>query len=164
MKERNNNLDEFDQQLVKWLQKDGRMSFTDIASKLNVAVSTVRNRYKKLVDDKVLHILGWVDPTKSSYNSYSRVTIEIQPSSMIEEVASRLAEVEEVSFLAITSGPADIEVNLMCRDNKHLLEVMREKIHAVKGVHRTTSTVYYEVRKWASHDVPTERKLENGKQ
>ncbi|MBV6653345.1 MAG: Lrp/AsnC family transcriptional regulator [Mameliella sp.] len=164
MKERNNNLDEFDQQLVKWLQKDGRMSFTDIASKLNVAVSTVRNRYKKLVDDKVLHILGWVDPTKSFYNSYSRVTIEIQPSSMIEEVASRLAEVEEVSFLAITSGPADIEVNLMCRDNKHLLEVMREKIHAVKGVHRTTSTVYYEVRKWASHDVPTERKLENGKQ
>ncbi|NRA50227.1 MAG: Lrp/AsnC family transcriptional regulator [Phaeodactylibacter sp.] len=164
MKERNNNLDEFDQQLVKWLQKDGRMSFTDIASKLNVAVSTVRNRYKKLVDDKVLHILGWVDPTKSSYNSYSRVTIEIQPSSMIEEVASRLAEVEEVSFLAITSGPADIEVNVMCRDNKHLLEVMREKIHAVKGVHRTTSTVYYEVRKWASHDVPTERKLENGKQ
>ena len=125
--ERNNKLDDFDQQLVKLLQKDGRMSFTDIASVLNVAVSTVRNRYKKLVDDKVLHILGWVDPTKSAYNSYSRVTIEIQPSSMIEEVAEQLAKVAEVSFLAITSGPADIEVNLMCRDNKHLLEVMKKK-------------------------------------
>ena len=156
-------LDDFDQQLVKLLQKDGRMSFTDIANKLNVAVSTVRNRYKKLVDDKVLHILGWVDPTKSSYNSYSRVTIEIQPSSMIEEVADQLAKVEAVSFLAITSGPADIEVNLMCRDNKHLLEVMKEQIHSIKGVHRTTSTVYYEVRKWASYDLPNEMKLNTSK-
>ena len=151
MKHGNHTLDEFDQQLLKLLQLDGRMSFTDIAHELKVAVSTVRNRYNKLVDDKVLHILGWVDPTRSSYHAYSRVTIEIQPSSRIEQVADQLSQIEEVSFLAITSGPADIEVNLMCRDNKHLLEVMKEKIHAIKGVHRTTSTVYYEVRKWASH-------------
>ena len=156
-------LDEFDQQLVRLLQKDGRMSFTDIANKLNVAVSTVRNRYNKLADDQVLHILGWVDPTKSSYNSYSRVTIEIQPSSLLEKVVDELCNIEEVSFLAITSGPADIEVNLMCRDNKHLLEVMKDKIHTLEGVHRTNSTVYYEVRKWASHDVHNEIKLNQTK-
>ena len=149
-------MDEFDQQLVELLKKDGRMSFTDIAHELNVAVSTVRNRYKKLVDDNILHILGWVDPTKSSYNAYSRVTIEIQPSFMIEEVANQLVKIKEVSFLAITSGPADIEVNLMCRDNQHLLEVMKDKIHSIKGVHKTTSTVYYEVRKWAAYDLTSE--------
>lgn len=154
-------LDEFDRRLVKLLQSDGRMSFTDIASKLDVAVSTVRNRYRKLVDDKILHILGWVDPTKSAYHSYSRVTIEVRPSSMIEDVMDKLAKVEEVSFLAITSGPADIEVNLLCRDNNHLLEIMREKIHTIPAVHRTTSTVYYQVRKWASHDLPNEKPLKH---
>ncbi len=155
MKEDNIKLDSFDQKLVALLKKDGRMSFTDIANQLNVAVSTIRNRYNKLVDDKILHILGWVDPTKSAYNSYSRVTIDVNPSSLFDEVANKLAKIEEVSFLAITSGPSDIEINLMCRDNKHLLEVMKNKIHPIKGVQNTTSTVYYEVRKWASHDLTT---------
>lgn len=146
-------LDEFDQQLIALLKKDGRMSFTDIAHQLKVAVSTVRNRYNKLVDEKILHILGWVDPTKTAFHSYSRVTIEVQPTALFDKVANALAQVSEVSFVAITSGSSDIEINLMCRDNKHLLEVMKQKIHTIEGVHRTNSTVYYEVRKWAAHDI-----------
>ena len=153
MKEEKTLLDDFDKQLIELLKKDGRMSFTDIAHRLNVAVSTIRNRYNRLVDEKVLHILGWVDPTKSDYNSYSRVMIEVQPSSLFDEVASALTQIEEVSFVAITSGHADIEVNLMCKDNKHLLHVMKNKIHTIEGVHKTTSTVYYEVRKWATHNI-----------
>lgn len=163
MEGNNFKLDSFDQKLVDLLKKDGRMSFTDIANRLNVAVSTIRNRYNKLVDDKILHILGWVDPTKSAYHSYSRVTIDVKPSSLFDEVANELMKIEEVSFLAITSGPSDIEINLMCKDNKHLLEVMKNKIHSIKGVYNTTSTVYYEVRKWASHDSTSEIRLKEEK-
>ncbi len=148
-----NQLDEFDQKLIQLLKKDGRMSFTDIAAELNVAVSTVRNRYNKLKDDKILHILGWVDPTRTSYTVYNRLTIEVEPSSLVDKVADALVRIEEVSFLGITSGPTDIEINLLCRDNEHLLQVMRDKIHSIKGIHRTNSTVYYEVRKWASHEI-----------
>lgn len=153
MKNERLQLDEFDQQLIALLKKDGRMSFTDIAHQLKVAVSTVRNRYNKLIDEKILHILGWVDPTKTAFHSYSRVTIEVQPTALFDKVANALAQVSEVSFVAITSGSSDIEINLMCRDNKHLLEVMKQKIHTIEGVHRTNSTVYYEVRKWAAHDI-----------
>lgn len=146
-------LDEFDKKLISLLRMDGRMSFTDIAQKLNVAISTVRNRYNKLVEDKVLYIMGWVDPMMSEYNSYNRVTIEVVPSNLIESVADELMNVEEISFLAITSGEADIEINLMCKNNDHLLDVMKNKILPVKGVHRTNSAVYYEVRKWAAYDL-----------
>ena len=52
------NVDEFDQKLIQLLQNDGRMSFTEIANQLDVAVSTVRNRYNRLIDNKILHILG----------------------------------------------------------------------------------------------------------
>ncbi|MEO0341656.1 MAG: Lrp/AsnC family transcriptional regulator [Bacteroidota bacterium] len=151
MKNERTLLDDFDKQLIDLLKKDGRMSFTDIAHQLDVAVSTVRNRYNRLLDEKILHILGWVDPTKSDFNAYSRVMIEVEPSSLFDEVATALTQIEEVSFVAITSGYADIEVNLMCKDNKHLLHVMKNKIHTIKGVHKTTSTVYYEVRKWAAN-------------
>ena len=144
-------MDEFDHKLVALLKQDGRMSFTDIAQQLEVAVSTVRNRYNRLVDENILHILGWVDPTKANYHSYSRVTIEVRPSHLLESAVQALAQIEEVSFLAITSGDADVEINLTCRDNEHLLQVMQNKIHPIEGVFKTTSTIYLEVKKWASH-------------
>lgn len=129
------------------------MSFTEVASKLGVSVSTVSNRYNKLVEDGLLHILGWVDPTKTGYNAYNRVTIEVSPSSLLDNVVEELSKVEEVSFLALTSGPTDVEINLICRNNSHLLEVMRKKIFTINGVKNTSSTIYYSVYKWASHDV-----------
>ena len=146
-------LDQFDQALVALLRQDGRMSFTDIAQQLDVSVSTVRNRYNRLVEDKVLHILGWVDPTKSDYLAYNRVTIEVRPSSKISSVISSLVEIEEVSFLAATSGASDIEINLVCHDNEHLLKVINEKVHTIDGVYKTESTVYYTVHKWASQQL-----------
>jgi hypothetical protein len=38
-------------------------------------------------------------------------------------------------------------------DNAHLLEVLQKKIHTIEGIYDTTSTIYYDVRKWASHTI-----------
>lgn len=151
--------DKFDQELVGLLREDGRISFTDMAKILGVSVSTVRNRYNKLVDDKVLHILGWVDPTRTGFNSYNRITIDVRPSGLIESVAQQLTMVEEVSFLALTSGGADIEINLICKDHHHYQQVIREKIHSIEGVYNTSSTIYYQVYKWAAHNIYEEREI-----
>ena len=156
MREINALNDQFDQKLVELLRKDGRISFTDLAKELGVSVSTVRNRYNKLVDDKVLHILGWVDPTRTGYNSYNRITIDVRPSGLAEEVARELMKVKEVAFVALTSGSSDIEINLICRDHYHYQEVMREKIHTINGVYNTSSTIYYQVYKWATHNIYNE--------
>ena len=156
MREINALTDQFDQKLVELLRKDGRISFTDLAKELGVSVSTVRNRYNKLVDDKVLHILGWVDPTRTGYNSYNRITIDVRPSGLAEEVARELMKVKEVAFVALTSGSSDIEINLICRDHYHYQEVMREKIHTINGVYNTSSTIYYQVYKWATHNIYNE--------
>jgi len=153
MKEHSLELNESDKSLICLLKKDGRMSFTDIAAELNVSVSTVRNRYSRLVKEGVIHILGWVDPTKTGFNSYNRVTIEVSPSNLLESVVGALMKIREVSFLAVTSGPTDIEINLICKDNRHLLEVMKNKIFTIEGVHNTNSTVYYSVYKWAEQNL-----------
>ena len=74
--------------------------------------------------------------------AYSRVTIAVQPSSYLDNVARSLTKIDEVSFLAITSGEHDIEINLVCKDNlerQPLLDVLQKKIHTIKGVYKTTS-------------------------
>jgi len=135
------------------LQEDGRKSFTDISQETGMSVGAIRNRYNKLLQENVLHIIGWTDPVKAGFNSYSRVNISIRPTELINEVANQLVSLAPVTFVGMTSGNYDIEVNLLCKDNAELLEVMHEQIHKIQGVYETHTTIYLKVLKWASHNV-----------
>ncbi|HEX9151739.1 MAG TPA: AsnC family transcriptional regulator, partial [Flavobacterium sp.] len=73
--------DELDYQILTLLQKDGRMSFTEISKEINVAVSTIRHRYINLVEDGTLKIIGRVDPNKIGFNAYASVLISVRPKS-----------------------------------------------------------------------------------
>jgi Lrp/AsnC family transcriptional regulator, regulator for asnA, asnC and gidA len=146
-------LDDTDIHIMNRLSNDGRRSFTDLAQELDVSVGMVRNRYKRLVDEGILHIIGWTDPVKNGMNAYARMVLKVRPTSMIREVAEKLADIEEVSFVAITTGTHDLEINVTCRANRDLLNLMHTKIHPIEGVFETSTTMYLEILKWASHSV-----------
>lgn len=147
------NLDLIDLTILSELQKDGRKSFSDIAKKMNLAVGTVRNRYQRLERDKVVHIIGWTDPIKAGYNSYSRISIEVKPAGKLTSVIDKLLNVPQVRFLALTSGNYQIEINVICEDNEELVEVIQNNIQSIPGVYDTNTTVYFKVLKWASQNV-----------
>lgn len=142
--------DQLDLGMLRLLSEDGRMSFTDIAKELDVSVGTVRNRYNRLHKEGILHVLCWIDPVSAGYNAYARVTIEVRPTERILGVSEALLRIPEVSFVAITSGPHDLEINLVCRNNQHLLDLMHHQVHRIDGVHETHTTIYFRVLKWAS--------------
>ena len=146
-------LDKTDIHILNSLSIDGRKSFTDLAQELGVSVGMVRNRYKQLVDEGVLHVVGWVDPEKSGMNAYARVVLKIRPTELIEEVAKKLSDVPEVSFVALTTGSYDLEINITCRNNRDLLELMNNRIHTVEGVFETSTTMYMQIFKWAARKV-----------
>lgn len=147
------NLDSLDYSILSALTLDGRKSFSDLSEDFKVSVGTIRNRYNRLVENGILYIIGWTDPPKAGFNAYARVMIDVKPSQLIREIADKLLLIKEVSFIALTSGQFDLEINILCQDNKHLLEIMNKHIHSIEGVYETNTTVYFEVLKWASHDV-----------
>jgi len=140
-------LDELDYQIIKHLQIDGRKSFTEIAEDLDVAVSTIRNRYNRIIDEKILRIIGRAEPEKLGLNSYARVMIAVKPAAKIDNALERISDLSEISFLAITSGKFNIELNLMCKNNNHLLKII-DKINNVDGVDELQITMYLNVLKW----------------
>tara|TARA_R100001143_G_scaffold63267_1_gene69254 strand:+ start:16019 stop:16546 length:528 start_codon:yes stop_codon:yes gene_type:complete len=148
-----NGLDKADIYILNSLGRDGRKSFTDLAQELGVSVGMVRNRYKRLVDEGVLHIIGWSDPVKNGMNAYSRVVLKVRPTELISKVAEKLVEIPEVSFVALTTGNYDLEINVTCRDNTALLKLMHNKIHTIEGVYETNTTMYMQILKWAAHNV-----------
>jgi Lrp/AsnC family transcriptional regulator for asnA, asnC and gidA len=151
-KNNNNALDELDFAILSYLQKDGRMSFTVIAKKLKVSIGTIRTRFNKLIEDGTINIIGRVNPDKIGFGSYAHIAIFIRPITLNEQVASKIAKKPEVSFLALTSGDYDLEVDVMCRDNDHLVQFMND-IAKIEGVFHTTTTMYFKVYKYAQPDL-----------
>jgi len=145
-------MDELDFQILRELQKDGAMSLTIIAKKLKVSIGTVRNRLSKLIEDNTVQIIGRVDPDKVGFHAYSRIFISVKPAKLIQASAKKLSQFPEVSFLAMISGKYDLELNVQCRDNLHLIELM-EKIHAIEGIYETETNMYLKVFKIAQPDL-----------
>ena len=145
-------MDELDFQILRELQKDGAMSLTIIAKKLKVSIGTVRNRLSKLIEENTVQIIGRVDPDKVGFHAYARIFISVKPAKLIQVSAKKLSQFPEVSFLAMISGKYDLELNVQCRDNLHLIELM-EKIHAIEGIYETETNMYLKVFKIAQPDL-----------
>jgi Lrp/AsnC family transcriptional regulator, regulator for asnA, asnC and gidA len=145
-------LDETDFAILSCLQQDGRMSFTVIAEKLNVSIGTIRTRLNRLIEEGTVSIIGRVDPEKVGFHAYAHIAVSIRPASLKEKVVQKIRKLPEVSFLALTSGDYDLEVDVMCRDNDHLLEFVN-RISAFEGINQTKTTIYFKVYKYAQPDL-----------
>ena len=152
MQKNGTTMDGLDFAIVSCLQQDGRMSFTVMASRLKVSVGTIRTRMNKLIEDGTINIIGRVDPDKVGFRSYAHIAVYVRPATLKEKVAEKIAFLPEVSFLAMTSGDYDLEVDVMCRDNEHLVNFVNE-ISTFEGVHQTKTTIYFKVYKYAQPDL-----------
>jgi len=145
-------LDDLDFAILSYLQRDGRMSFTVIAKKLKVSIGTIRTRFNKLIEDGTINIIGRVNPDKVGFNSYAHIAVYIRPATLKEKIAQKISKMPEVSFLAGTSGDYDLEVDVMCRNNEHLVNFINE-LSTIDGVHQTKTTIYFKVYKYAQPDL-----------
>lgn len=150
-------LDSLDFAILSHLQNDGRTSFTVIADKLKVSIGTIRTRFNRLIKEGTINIVGRVNPDKVGFRSYAHIAVYVRPATLKEQVAKKIARLPEVSFLAMTSGTYDLEVNVMCRDNDHLVEFVNE-ISKLEGVYQTNTTIYFKVFKYAQPDLGLLRK------
>ena len=144
-----NKLSELDFLILKELQKDGRASFTEIAEKLKVSISNVRTRVTKLIEEKTIQIIGRINPQNVGFNAYANIAVSVRPAHKIMGVIEVLMKMPEVSFLANTAGEFDIEVDIMCKNNEQLHELVNQKIASIEGVFQTRTTLYMCVHKYA---------------
>lgn len=152
MEQTRHTLDDLDFAILSCLQKDGRMSFTVIAEKLKVSIGTIRTRFNKLIEDGTVNIIGRVNPEKVGFRSYAHIAVYVRPATLKEKVAQKIARFKEVSFLAMTSGDYDLEVDVMCRDNEHLVQFVSD-LSKIEGVYQTKTTIYFKVYKYAQPDL-----------
>ena len=61
--------------------------------------------------------------------------------------AEVLSEIAEVDYCVLTSGRYDLQLEVVCRDNEHLLTVINDRIRTVRGVRETETSICLRVHK-----------------
>jgi len=140
-------MDEKDKKIIEALRENSRTPFTEIAQRIGVSESTIRNRVQALENDGVIKkytIL--VDPSKMGYNTVSIVGLDVEPS-MFLEAAKSMAEIDKVQYVATSTGDHMIMSEIWTRDGKELSVLISEKIGKIKGVHRICPAIILEKMK-----------------
>ena len=136
------------------LQADARRPNTDIARRLGVAETTVRNRIERLTREGVVQCGAWTDPLKIGYQTYAIIQIQVDPPASRE--GRRGARGTPGGVLpGHATGGFDIVAAAVFRSNEHLYELMTKRLARIAGIQRTSTLGIVRIVKRAySYPVP----------
>ena len=132
-------MDDLDKLILQTLQADGRAAFTQIAKQAGVSETTIRARYRNLVEEGIIRSVGIVDPYALGFQAPALIGVAVEPGT-VDQVARAITDLPEVSYLVMTLGAWDLMVEVFCRDLLHLSELILHQIHRIPGV-RTTEAL-----------------------
>jgi len=137
-------LDATAKRIIELLQEDGRISYAAIAKAVGLSEAAARARVQKLLDSEIMQIVAVTDPTQVGFTRQAMIGIRTEGDLM--KVGDRLAEVKEVDYVVTTAGSFDLLVEVVCEDDPHLLDVIRQ-IRELEGVVSSETFVYLKLNK-----------------
>ena len=132
-------MDDLDKLILQTLQEDGRAPFTHIAKLAGVSETTIRTRYRNLVEEGIIRSVGIVDPYALGFQAPAIVGMTVEPG-MSDQVAREIGDLPEVSYLVMTLGRFDLIVEVFCRDLPHFTSLLTQQIQSIPGI-RSTETL-----------------------
>ena len=139
-------MDELDTKIIDILQQDGRASNAGMARLVGVSEGTVRRRLKRLVEQDYIEIVALPDPGKLGYDSQALVGVQVDPDK-VDQVANDLADLDEISWVAITTGSFDVFAWATVQSAEELGLFLRTKVGVISGVRRTETFVNLDKKK-----------------
>ena len=121
--------DELNRSIIRMLQQDGRMAFSEIALELDVSEGTIRNRVAGMKQAGMLKIVAIADPVAIEYKTDAMLGLTISSGFTPHKVAKRLAELPEVVYVLWVTGRYDLLIEVVGNDRDEFLAFLETEIH-----------------------------------
>jgi Lrp/AsnC family transcriptional regulator, regulator for asnA, asnC and gidA len=136
------NIDDFDIQILKKLDIDGRVAFSTIAAELGISNTMVHQRVAKLTEQGILQgIKPMIDEKKMGYDwgSFTGLTLEKDhDSGRIIEALKQIPEVTECYYI---TGTYTLFVRILAKNHEHMRDILYSKIDNIEGIAKTESLI-----------------------
>lgn len=140
-------MDDTDRRLLE-LADQGITKYATLAKKLDMPLSTIHSRMKKLEQDCVIR--GYradIDWTKAGLNLSAFVLIKADVSLLRstgktqDDLLEELIETEYVDEGFVITGEADLMIKITARDSSHLKEILLNDIDSMEGITGTRTII-----------------------
>jgi Lrp/AsnC family transcriptional regulator for asnA, asnC and gidA len=139
-------LDELDRAIIRMMQEDGRRSFAEVAKTLDESESTVRFRFKRLIEEGVIrNVVALVNPRAVGLNESAALFIRAS-ALQLDQVLERLCSFKEVPHVYQFTGDYDAIAIIMGRDVEDLNAIVR-RVKSIPGVKDVTMMLTLRVLK-----------------
>jgi Lrp/AsnC family transcriptional regulator for asnA, asnC and gidA len=134
-------LDQLDCKMIDLLQKDGRISNTEIAKKIGMSEATVRTRLNRLIQEEFIQIVAVSNPIKLGFKIVGNIRIHIEIKKM-DRIIIELKKLKPLWFVVQTTGGTGIDTEFVAKSLDELNELIFEKINKIDGVLKTDTSLF----------------------
>ena len=135
------NFDKIDIKIVNILLEDGRMPASEIARRIEgISERAVRYRIERMVEAGVIQISAVAKPQAFGMTTIADVWMEVE-SDRILEVAKKMAEYDNISYVACGIGESDVSIQVVAKDTTEIYQFITEVVRKVPGVRKTTTSI-----------------------
>jgi Lrp/AsnC family transcriptional regulator for asnA, asnC and gidA len=138
-------LDDIDKAIIRELQLDGRTPYAKLGPAVGLSQAAVRQRVQRLIENGVMQVVAVTDPLMLGFTLEAMIGVEVDGD--LRAVASKVAQVDNVDYVVLTTGRFDLVVEVVCRDHEELLYLINDVIRAIPGVRATETFTYLHLEK-----------------
>tara|TARA_S200000501_G_scaffold154158_1_gene145363 strand:+ start:201 stop:680 length:480 start_codon:yes stop_codon:yes gene_type:complete len=137
-------IDKLDLEILKILSNDSKITFQDIAKKLDVSNTTIHVRVKRMRRLGVIkNFTITIDYYKLGFNYTCYMGIFLDRASQYDKVLVQLKMIRNITGMDFTTGKSSIFCKIRAHDSSDARKVIA-KIHKISGVNRTETFISLE--------------------
>mgnify|MGYP002517258978 CR=1 FL=1 len=135
-------LDATDRKILRYLIKNARTPFLEIARECGISGAAIHQRIKKLEDMGVIQGSRLVVAPKSlGFDVCAFISIRVSDITQQQDTVERLKEIPEIVECHFITGTYNVMVKLYCVDNDHLMNTIFNSILPIHGVSTTPTYI-----------------------
>lgn len=127
-------IDDIDRRIIKILNLNGRISYTDLAKEIGLSRVAVQARINALQDSGVIErFTAVINPEKIGIGVSAFFNVEVEPKHL-HEAATALAEEPAVTSLYHMTGPSKLHMHGLFHNNQEMEMFLKEKLYKLPGI------------------------------
>ncbi len=131
-------IDRLDKKILRIISQNARIPFLEVARECNVSGAAIHQRIHKLQTMGVIKGSEFVvDNYKVGYQTCAYIGITLTDVAFFNDVVEDMKQIPEIVECHYTTGKYAMFIKVYARDNKHLLQIILEKLTAIKGISNT---------------------------
>jgi Lrp/AsnC family transcriptional regulator, leucine-responsive regulatory protein len=139
-------IDAKDRQIIRELQRDGRLTNQDLAERVNLSPSPCLRRVRLLEEAHV--ITGYsadVDPRACglAITAFIRITLARHDRDAVKGFEAKVRDIPDILDCYLLTGEADYLLRVLVADLGAYEEFVRNRLHAIPGVASITTSLVY---------------------